>query len=327
MAEALGFVTVSLILLGVIGVLWTLRSERFSLVTIKQDQAQIHGIPFYTKKAICKLEKIWIEPVFTVNYTKTTKYQFVEPPANEKQKAPDPIVQSATKMLSLSQVRSPEMSELFRMVAATAGDMPRESLNAIDRTWNRFALGTPDYVPLGKTVEGLLATSDAVLISDTASVDVVTDYATVYYYNAMRPLIGSGEVAIKLDGDGTLSEASAKVEGKSVESLLNFLPVGDLVGKIREEPVKDEPTDEERQIAPEVREKLKRVIQLQLTVTQREYRHIRTQYKPYAELRNPDGKQFSMRIETAPDTGGKKASENAVEVSGTITLPTKAKGA
>jgi hypothetical protein len=325
MAEVVGFITASLILLGVIGVLWSLRGERFSLVTITKGDTELAGIPFYTKQAVCKHEVVWVEPLFTVTYTKTTKYQFVEPP-DEKQKAPEAIIQSASKSVSLSQFRGPHMRRLCAMVAATAGGAPTELVDAIDATWNEFSSGEVDYVPLGKSVEKLVEAGDAVLIADTVSVEVITDYSSVHYYNAERPLIGSGEVSVKLNADGTLSESSAKVESKSIESLLNFVPVKDLMGLVKGVPVADKPTTDERRLRLDLQQKVERVIQLQLTITQKDYRHILTSYMPYDQCPKPNGKPFSMRIETPSDSAAKKPAENTVEVSGTITLPTKPKG-
>ena len=68
--------------------------------------------------------------------------------------------------------------------------------------------------------------ADVLLGGNTNKLEPYVDYSQVHTYNVKRPWVGSANATIKLNSDGTLSEATAEIEDKTLEILAEILPLG-----------------------------------------------------------------------------------------------------
>ena len=160
------------------------------------------------------------------------------------------------------------------------------------------------------------------MISNTASVEAMVDYDTKYYYNVRRPWIGSAEATAKLNQDGTLSEGSGKAESKTVQSLLDLVASTDLLS------VKGRPSRADIALMPSGASV--EFVQLQLSIKQEDFRHIRTAYLPDGspcKVCNDGVKEnYSAKIETPHHTSESEAAhDNSISFGGHVAFP-KARG-
>lgn len=321
LTEWLALLTIAVI---AIGVLTSLR-KGFSVITIMQDYTEgsaelytkareIPGIPFYKKKGICKQETIWVEPVFTLTFTKTTKY-----PSGGSVEKLDPLFLSETKSLSLSQIRSTEVIKL-RCLFARA-NISAEHAEEIDAYWDKHIAPIPDYVPLCIEENDIANSSDVKMVSNTASVEAITDYSQVYFYNALRPWIGSAEVTVKINSDGTLSEGSGIADSKTAQSILEFVPAMDFLGKAKQPSADDSKILAIPGIGVES-------TQFELSIKQEDFRHIHTAYVPYHDPCQVAAggviKNYLFRVET-PECSPDK-DENSITFTGSVSLPNLKRG-
>ncbi|MBV9301832.1 MAG: hypothetical protein JOY62_16555 [Acidobacteriaceae bacterium] len=162
----------------------------------------VPGLPFYVKKAACLHSTVWLEPVYTLTL------ELVSTPLDDPSKARSTLLGST--VLSLKQLGAAQ--DLFHSV-----NEPSEDLDKILSVWKCIATqdGTP-YTPIGFPEQ-----KNRILISNTAEPQVYVDYSQHYYLNAHQPLAGSAKVDSKLASDGTLTEASAEVENKTLETLVS----------------------------------------------------------------------------------------------------------
>jgi hypothetical protein len=210
---------------------------------------------------------------------------------------------------------------MIRRRLSVARDLTAEHVKQIDEAWNTQISVLPDHVPLMQSIEDLHKAKNVVMVSNTATPEAIVDYATPHYYNALRPWIGSAQVNVKLNVDGTLTEGSAQVESTTLQGVLDFVPAKDLFG-IAPAPGKEKDAlgaPEGPDIAFD---------QLELTIKQEDYRRIHTSYTGNGmDCKPQDGgvkKPCAERIEMPGAASEKQDPEKTVEVTGKIILPSLA---
>jgi hypothetical protein len=165
-----------------------------------------HGIPFYVKTGGCKREILRLEPYYIL--TLTTK-------------AGDKVIRSESAVVSKLQFNLPAVRS-FR--DAMAGQSIPAGVS-IDDLWNPVKL--LQYEPHRPEME--IEVGNWFVISDTMTPYTYVDYEHPYTLNARRPIIGSASATTKLAEDGTLSEGTAQIEDKTLETVLGLVPAADLI--------------------------------------------------------------------------------------------------
>ena len=161
------------------------------------------GVPFFVKAATCKHEVVRLEPYFVM--TLTTKIG-------------DKVQSTETTTLSRTQFNSKPVLDLRAALASSSTEQGGE----IRTLWD--AVRALHYEP--HRSENQIAPDDWFITSDTVAPDVYVDYGSPYTLNVRTPLIGSAKADVKLAYDGTLTEASAEKEDKTISELL---PIKDLI--------------------------------------------------------------------------------------------------
>ena len=258
---------------------------------------KLDGIPFYVKKAGCKHEVVWFEPVYTLTLEEITTPSGADA---KSQTTPRGAV-----VLSLSQYREDPTVREFLNALSSVGSQFEDVL----KKWD--AITKVPYTPTDFPSDA----KNRVLVSNTNTPDVYVDYGTTYYINGNRPFAGSAKIDAKLASDGTLTEASVEIESKTLETLLG--PVNAAITAGLPLAAKKEG------IQPEKR--------LKLTTEVSGYRHTFSRIESSATFpcdvlsaENVPGniKLFNYSRESvAAASGAEKKSKNKIQVSGEITLP------
>ncbi|HEX8246084.1 MAG TPA: hypothetical protein VF541_21390 [Longimicrobium sp.] len=174
----------------------------------------IPGIPFYVKRAACRHETVYQENILHV------------------------------RLLIEELTISPEGSvskrdTVFDRDKLVPGDAAGQAM--LQTLKDRIRQGTTDKAPVIEAFSGLTAYDPAgdwsqpgrsVVISNQTTSTTFVDYSTTYYMNTQRPIVGSASNTFKLAPDGTLSEGSATVEDKSLETIAGFVPFKDILTRI-----------------------------------------------------------------------------------------------
>lgn len=181
-------------------------------VTATKDTGPVPGVPFFPKKARCKQQIVWFEPIYTL-----TLASLVPDKDGALQSHPrGAVVLSRTKFLDA------EVGAFVKLLNNPAVDM-----DTVVRGWAKV-VALSDSSVLGREFSSL-ASSDLILVGRSAAPAVYVDYSDQYYVNAKIPLAGSAQVDAKVAEDGSLSEASAQVETKTLETILGALPISSII--------------------------------------------------------------------------------------------------
>lgn len=160
-----------------------------------------HGIPFYVKTAGCKREIVRLKPYYLLTLTTKT---------GEKTGL------SESKAICREGIASTDFQTLVN--DARAG-------NNITAAWNAMRSLTCNL-----TTEPFAGSVNSFIASDTISNYAYVDYQNTYTLNVRRPIIGSASATTKLATDGTLSEATAQIEDKTLSTLISAVPTSSLIG-------------------------------------------------------------------------------------------------
>jgi hypothetical protein len=290
-------------------------------VTDKEKKStSVSGVPFYIKVAKCKQETSWLQPFYTLTLKKTSIFKFVDEKAAKTKdptaKPPESVVRfTVTKVLSLSQFSSVDVRNLKAMLSKPG---PADTLQAkaIEDTWKKISDLT-DYLPLAVSEDTLVGSSDAILTTNTAVAEAVVDYSRVYYYNAPRPWVGTSQLDAKLAGDGTLTEASAQVQGQTLSTILSALPISTLLTKAAG-------AGAAAATAPPA-DAVEETFQYDLTIVEDGYTHTHNRYVDFAlpcPVETGGVKTgFALTIQPSGQPATKKDDGNTVKVNGSIVLP------
>lgn len=168
------------------------------------------GVPFYQKRGTCRQETAYVEPIVIIKKSKNAEDGTGKVISTE----------SETKAFRF---RQGEM-QLLKLRKCLADPGQCGSYNSAQRTipktfedvWNDL----PDSLPVPQSPDDLIKNmQDIILASNKVAATAYVDYETVTYLNGNLPWLGSNEVSIETNEDGSLSKASAKAESK----------VGDLI--------------------------------------------------------------------------------------------------
>lgn len=181
-------------------------------VKLKGETKDLDGIPFYIKKARCKQETTYLEPIFEVALIE----ELDAGNAEWKETGQQSIA------LSLSGFEAARCQGLF---------MPDDDQDLRERFKN---LRDPDrysgrYYPKNSYLPS--SPDDYQMISDTAVLETYVDYDQVFYINTKRAWSGSSNATIVLAGDGTLTKAEAKIDDTTFQTVLSVLPVSAYLSK------------------------------------------------------------------------------------------------
>ena len=319
MRSTLGLLLLGTILMG--GCLSTIRVRRDPLpMTDKErNSTKLSGVPFYVKVAQCKQETSWLELFYTLTLKKTSTFSFVDEKAAKAKdpsaKPPAPVVRfTVTKVLSLSQFNSSDVRLLKAMLTKPGPADPLQA-RAIEGAWKKIS-DVPDYLPLAMGEDALVNSPEVVQSTNTATPEAVVDYSRVYYYNAPRPWIGTSQLGAKLASDGSLTEASAQVQGQTMSTILSALPISTLLTKAAG-------AGAAAAAAPPA-EAVQETFQYEMTTVEDGYIHTHSRYTQYA-LPCPVAAggvktDYALTIQSSAQAG-KKDESNTVKVNGTIVLP------
>ena len=162
----------------------------------------VPGMPFYIKKAACVHSVVWFEPVYTLTLELTTT------PAGANAKPT--TAQLGSVVLSLAQLKANPAQNLFHAMNA---DSP--TVESVMAAW--IPVATQDGTPYTPT--NFPDVPNRILVSNTSEPQVYVDYSQPYYLNVTRPVAGSAKIDNKLASDGTLTEVSAEIEDKTIETI------------------------------------------------------------------------------------------------------------
>ena len=327
------------------------KAEQQQEIKAQNLQTKVEGIPFYIKVAKCKQETSWLQPVYTLTLKKTVKERFKdEAAANKaadackKEKLKNPAADCADKpkledsvntwsqVLSLSQFQTTDAVRDLRVRTATPGQMSQLLANIIEQDWRAIS-GLPPYLPLQQKEGALIASSNVIQVSNTSTPEALVDYSRLYYYNGVRPWVGSSQVDVKLASDGTMTEGSSQVQSQTLSTILSALPISSVLSEVSKaaiaSPLKEIIIEGENPLGrqEDPYETIK-TFEYILTIQQENYKYTRTAYAAFAIPCVPvtDGVQtgYALTIETPSGGAAKKEDPNTVKVSGTVVLPSPA---
>jgi len=257
--------------------------------------AKLDGIPFYVKKAGCKHEVVWFEPIYTLTLEEIT--------TPEGGNAKPQTTARGSAVLSLSQYREDTNVQTFLKDLSKVGAQFEDVL----KDWN--AITKVPYTPTQFPENA----KDRVLASNTNTTTTYVDYAETYYINAKNPLAGSAKVGAKLASDGTLTEASVEIESKTLETLLGPINAAITAGLPLAAKVEGKPAAK----------------QLKLTTEVSGYKHIFSRIDAsksfpcsvIAADKLPSPADYSRESVAAGGEKADKKGKNKIQISGEVVLP------
>jgi len=172
----------------------------------------VPGVPFYPKKARCRQEIVWFDPAYSL-----TLAALVPDKDGALQSHPRGAV-----VLSRSTFMRKEVNDLVKLM-----NNPVANADSIAQAWAKV-VALSDASTLSRDFSSI-PSGDRILASRSAAPSVYVDYADQYYVNSKVPLSGSANLDAKVADDGSLSEASAQVENKTLETILNALPISSVI--------------------------------------------------------------------------------------------------
>jgi hypothetical protein len=172
----------------------------------------VPGIPFYPKRARCRQEVVWFEPIYTL-----TLAALLPDKDGKLQSHPRGAV-----VLSLSSFESQEVVDFTKIL----NNRPTDEGTVLSY-WQKVVARSDSHV-LARDFSSLAA-SDRILAGRSAAPAVYVDYADQYYVNAKLPVAGSANVDAKVAADGSLSEASGQVQTQTLQTILNALPISSVI--------------------------------------------------------------------------------------------------
>ncbi|MCI0603682.1 hypothetical protein L0156_11795 [bacterium] len=224
-----------------------------SVLHVKEHQftptkdVDLAGVPFYIKKGRCKQQTIKLEPKYTLTLVKRTKVVLQGLSSQEMQQ-----LQAFEQLLDKSSptgfrcMQSTESSTL----ECTSESLPESVILDECQFRNKSVSELRAYLD-GKDVAGddkvVLKLWDNVkhvaanpgecperilTASNSTKIEPYIDYASPHYINANYPWIGTASANFTLSADQTLTNATATIDSKTVETLLGFLPISPALSKV-----------------------------------------------------------------------------------------------
>lgn len=183
-----------------------------STLSVHKGENKIKGVPFYIHRGCCKQTTVWHQPVYTL----TLKKEHI----TFKDDGKDIVRLQWEKQRTLSQTHFDQHYGALRSKVDT-----RAPESQVLAKWARI----PSSSARPNLRSGPAAPPDFVLVENKTDIVTYVDYKNPHTYNVDNPLIGSSTAAIKLSGQGTLTEGSGTVENKIAETVLATVPVKELL--------------------------------------------------------------------------------------------------
>ena len=191
-------------------------TEGCTVLHIQHTQAgvtsKVPGVPFFPKRARCRQEIVWLEPIYTLNLAALVPDK-------------DGTLQSRPRgsvTLSLSAFQSDDVKQFVK----TLNHRPTNEA-IVQAGWDKIVANADPQV-LSRSFANL-GEDDRILLARSAAPAVYVDYADQYYINAKSPLSGSANVDVKVAEDGSLTEASGQLENKTLDTILGALPISSVI--------------------------------------------------------------------------------------------------
>jgi len=267
---------------------------------VKKGTDNVEGIPFYLKQAVCLHQMVYVAPYYRISFQSLVgeKVEFSRTVTLSENGYRDTNTQ---KFLSIMR-KKPPLSEADFKSATDAWD-EMEKLNATP--YQGITTSTPPW-PI-------------YLVANSNVPKVYVDYASTYTVNAKVPFAGSVNAAYELNADGTLTKASSQVTEETFKTVLGALPIADLIK-----------TAAGAGVAANFVSAAPATVTIQAVVEPRALKITYSQNAAFtggcADLKEFDSaKPTGVLIEDSGTQAPKeKADENAINVSGKITLPKSA---
>ncbi|HPR65406.1 MAG TPA: hypothetical protein PK014_14455 [Thermoanaerobaculia bacterium] len=282
------FFVISIALVGCTSGLYSVYS-RENAVTKPLD-----GIPFYLKKARCKQENTYLEPLYSVSLISEAREGTGWKEVGRK-----------NILLNQEGYESARQKNLL------------DPTGELEKSFSQLCNGNS---PINLATQSLIANGNLILIGDTASWEPYIDYGDTYLINTKRSLAGSSHAVVKLSADGTLSEAEATVEDSSFTTLAGMLPITAYLTNALD--LVEEPTMSTTDVGSRPLTKLRLLIEPVV------YVHTLTKYLYPTQSRQciRERLQYSagdvnytrQEYKRQPET----AAKNAISFQGSVTLPT-----
>jgi len=346
----------------------TLKITRVKTPPPPAAKEELPGLPFYIKTAACRHQSVWLQPVYTLTLsTKVTAKEEApdeddsdddsqssdkksSPPARDRSHSAESNSSAAetpkakgtsttcsfTKVIPLSVYNAKEQTvqKLQALLSEASATSPGDTgkIKKIFEAWNAIAPGT--YDPLSANDDETIASPNVYVASNTVAPELYVDYNTTYYFNSKSPLAGSSQATAKLADDGTLTEATAQVESKTLATFLALLPVSDVLKTVATGALPAV------KFAPEVLEcasptAKELTYDFDLKITTKALKRAHSAFVLAADstlVRPPCGlpttlvtkasyAAYNASVEEVSADGESKADSNTIKVSGTVTLP------
>lgn len=205
------------------------------------DNIHIDGIPFYPKRAVCRQDTIWLEPLYVL--TREDTYRKQQPPLKPTDPPPPP---TTTTIKQTKIARRSELTTKQCPQAAPRDQCTITALERLDKLQKTLADAQPTIDPTKlkaindawteiNVTSSLLVTDveqrNVVLASNTRTSDFFTDYTRPYYFNTRMPWLGSSTANATLDKDGSLTNGTATVDNQTLKAVLDVLPISAVLSK------------------------------------------------------------------------------------------------
>jgi hypothetical protein len=272
---------------------------------INRGKDGVGGIPFFVKRAV---------------YRQTTVYEVYWLEVTLDIIPPDPKDPRSGQLVARALVGSPELDQLrTTIVDATVGVSPPKVTPGYDQIIQAF-----DKVQSsGKAIDTYRPPTANDVVSNSLSQVAIVDYSTPYYLNGPLPWFGSTKVNAELNTDGTLSKGGVEPETKLAEGISTLLPVKEfLSGKFVPAAAVVGAAAEGQKFA------------YKLTISPKGYSYTVTadfSEDPCANTKYPTPCPLKPLTKTADSqwvrapldapSGDKKSDSNAINFSGSVTLP------
>jgi hypothetical protein len=271
---------------------------------VKKGTHKVAGVPFYLKQAVCLHQMVYVAPYYRISFQSLVaeKVQFSRTVTLSETGYRDTNTQ---KFLSIMRKKPPLSDPDFQSASEAWEEMEKVS-------------ATP--------YQGILAAVSpwpTYLVANSNVPKIYVDYASTYTLNAKVPFAGSVNAAYELNADGTLTKASSQVTEETFKTILGALPISDLIKTAAGAGI----------AANFVGAAPPTAVTIQAVV---EPRALKVTYSQNADFTEgcADLKEFDtdepkgVLIEDSGAEAPKdKGDENAIGVSGKITLPKSASGA
>ena len=173
----------------------------------------VSGVPFYILRGGCRHQTIYQENLF--------RLRLVVIESEHDELVPSKVL-SRTQANALERVVRPSVltDSALKLLRTAAEDRSNKDgvLNAFRSDIFKAYNAEEDW-----------KTATTVLVSNTNTAFRYVDYSTPYYFNAERAIVGSTTATAELNGEGLLSKASTTVEDNTLSTILELMPIRDVL--------------------------------------------------------------------------------------------------